>query len=125
MKFNEIKEKNEIKEWIYIKKNPFTKRIISSIVLTNIENDEYLKKELNFLGNEMLNNSVFFERGNGNLKKLNKFKNKKYIVTYVNSDELERYIKFGFTTIIVNKNIPGYDYCVYKTNPISKDINII
>lgn len=60
MKFNEIKEKNEIKEWIYIKKNPFTKRIISSIVLTNIENDEYLKKELNFLGNETLNNSVFF-----------------------------------------------------------------
>lgn len=42
------------------KKNPFTKRIISSIVLTNIENDEYLKKELNFLGNETLNNSVFF-----------------------------------------------------------------
>ena len=75
MKFLEKKIDNKIKSFEYVKRTFFNK-IKKRIVFTNIENDTYLSKELSFLGEDKIKNSVFLERGNISLKKIKSFKEK-------------------------------------------------
>ena len=75
MKFLEKKIDNKIKSFEYVKRTFFKKKK-KRIVFTNIENDTYLSKELSFLGEDKIKNSVFLERGNISLKKIKSFKEK-------------------------------------------------
>ena len=68
---------------------------------------------MSFLGEDKIKNSVFLERGNISLKKIKSFKEKKYIITYINRNELKEFVDNGFLYI---KDSPNscYDYCVWR-----------